>query len=286
MKRQNALIALRKFNWMLAPVIGVATLTASLASPSYANGLLLAPTRLFFEGSSRSQELTVMNNSDKPQTYRLRLEDRRLKDTGEYDIITEPGDPTAASSLLRLSARQLVLPARSSGTVRVLLRRSAGMPAGEMRSHLVVTELPVVGAPIVPDGAATGVTIAITTIYGISIPILVRTGAMSARIREVTATRFVPPEHPELENVIVKVDAEGNRSVFVDVRLISTRQRRGEPIAVARSFALYAPLAARSVTLTLNAEQTARARAGGVVLQYQEVNRDGAPIGAVSEIAF
>jgi P pilus assembly chaperone PapD len=276
----------QQINWRKAPLVGLAVLVASASTPAYANGLLLAPTRLFFEGSSRTQELTIMNQSDKTQTYRLRLEDRRLKDTGEYDVITEPGDPTAASSMLRLSARQIVIPPRSSGTVRVLLRKPAGLPSGEVRSHLIVTELPSVGAPFVPDGAATEITVSITTIYGISIPVLVRTGELNARITSVSATRIVPPENPELENVVVEVNATGNRSVFVDVRLISTRQRRSEPIALAKSFALYAPLGPRKVTLSLNAEQTARARAGGVVVQYQEVNRDGTPVGAVSEIAF
>lgn len=272
--------------WMQAPLIGLAALVAAVSSPAQAGGFLLAPTRIFFESSSRSQELTIMNQSDRTQTYRFRLEDRRLKENGEYDVITDPADPIAASQMLRLSARQLVVPARTSGTIRVLLRKPSGLAAGEVRSHLIVTELPIVGAPVIASEASPDITVSITTIYGISIPILVRTGELSARITSVTPTRVVSAENPQLENVVVKVDATGNRSVFVDLRIVSTRNRRSPPISIAKSFAIYAPLGPRLVTLSLNAEETVKARAGNVVLQYQEVQRDGTPIGTVSEIAF
>jgi hypothetical protein len=277
---------LRHKMWMQAPIIGLAALVAAVSTPAQAGGFLLAPTRIFFDGSSRAQELTIMNQSDRTQTYRFRLEDRRLKENGEYDVITDPADPIAASQMLRLSARQVVVPARASATVRVLLRKPAGLAVGEVRSHLIVTELPIVGAPVIASEASPDITVSITTIYGISIPILVRTGELSARVTSVTPTRVVSPERPELENVVVKVDATGNRSVFLDLRIVSTRNRRSPPISVAKSFAIYAPLGPRLITLTLNAEETAKARAGNVVLQYQEVNRDGTPIGAVSEVAF
>jgi P pilus assembly chaperone PapD len=259
---------------------------STITNQAVAGGFLLAPTRMFFEGSARSQELTIMNQSDKVQTYRLRLEDRRLKDSGEYDVITDPSEPATASSMLRLSVRQIIIPPRSSGTVRVLLRKPVGLPSGENRSHLVVQELPVVNPPAPVEGGSSEITVAVTTIFGISIPVIVRTGETSARITKVVATRVPIPDHPELENVVVNVEATGNRSLFADIRLVSTRQRRAEPIAVAKSFGVYAPLGTRSVTLSLDAQQTARLRAGNVVLQYQEVGKDGAPVGNSSEVSF
>jgi hypothetical protein len=78
----------------------------------------------------------------------------------------------------------------------------------------------------------------------------------------------------------------GNRSMFVDLRIVGARQRRGEPIFLNKGVAIYTPTNSRLLTLSLNAEQTARVRAGGVIMQYQEVNKDGAFIGAPVEIAF
>ncbi len=265
---------------------GLALIGSFGATQVNATGFLLAPTRLFFEGSTRSQELTVMNQTDETQTYRLRLEDRRLRDLGKYDVITDPADPEATSQMLRLSVRQVTVPARSSATVRVLLRKPSGQPTGEVRSHLLVTELPKVKPPTAPSEPATEISIEITPVYGISIPILVRTGETSSRVSSATVERIAYPESPDLESVKVTVVPEGNRSLFVDLRLVSTRQRREGPIMQMRSVALYAPLGPRTFVMSLTPEQTAKLRAGNVALQYQAVDRSGSPIGAPTEVAF
>jgi P pilus assembly chaperone PapD len=270
----------------LATLAGVLLSTSLAATHANAQAFTLAPTRLIFENNSRAQELTIVNGTDQPQTYRVRLEDRLLKDDGEFEVITDPAAPYVASPLLRLSARQFVIGPRESATVRVLLRRPAGLASGEYRSHLVVTELPTMNAPVTTADAGDGVAVRITTVFGISIPILVRSGETSARLTVSDVKRVTPPESPDLETIDVKLSIQGNRSMFVDLRLVSARQRRSAPILVNKGVAIYAPLNARVMTMSLNAEQTAKLRAGGVVLQYQEVNKDGAPIGAPGEIAF
>jgi P pilus assembly chaperone PapD len=259
----------------------------TMASPkAYASGFLLAPTRLVFEGGGRAQELTIMNQTDAAQTYRVRLEDRRLKENGEYDVITEPTEPFVASPMLRLSARQITLPARSSATLRVLLRKPANLTAGEYRSHLIVTELPIVEPPSTETDPNAPIAIRITTVLGISIPVLVRSGETSARAVTPTVKRVPVPDQPLLDTVDVRLESVGNRTIFLDLRLISTRQRRGEPIFQSKGTAIYAPVNVRSLSMSLSAEQTAKIRAGNVVLQYQEVSKDGAPIGPNAEVPF
>lgn len=273
-------------------VLGVYAICATAIGSSFvatnaaAQAFTLAPTRLIFEGNSRAQELTIVNGTNQPQTYRVRLEDRLLKEDGEYEVITDPAVPFVGSPLLRLSARQFVVAPSESATVRVLLRRPAGLASGEYRSHLVVTELPTMAAPTLDSNAGNGVAVRITTVFGISIPVLVRSGETSARLSVSEVTRVASPEVPELDTVNVKLSSVGNRSMFVDLRLMAARQRRGAPIAQSKGVAIYAPLNQRIMSLALNAEQTAKVRAGNVVLQYQEVNKDGAPLGPVSEVAF
>jgi P pilus assembly chaperone PapD len=271
-------------------VVGAALVAATISSLAPANAsaqaFTLAPTRLIFENNNRAQELTIVNGTDQPQTYRVRLEDRLLKEDGEFEVITDPAAPFVGSPLLRLSARQFVIGPRESATVRVLLRRPPTLAAGEYRSHLVVTELPTMNAPTTDMTAGDGVAVRITTVFGISIPILIRNGETTARLTVSDVKRVTPPETPNLETIDVKLSLQGNRSMFVDLRLVSTRQRRAAPILINKGVAIYAPLNSRVMTMTLDAEQTAKLRAGGVVLQYQEVNKDGAPIGPAGEIAF
>jgi hypothetical protein len=269
--------------WMACAATTIASL---VATPTNAGSLLLAPTRLLFEGGARAQELTIMNQSDDVQTYRMRLEDRLVKADGEFDVITDPTGTIAASQMLRLSSRQVTVGPRESATVRVLLRKPPALSNGEYRSHLIVTELPSVSSPETITNAGDGITVGITTIFGISIPVMVRSGETSARLSVPTIKRVGVPDQPNLDNLQISLQSTGNRSMFVNVKVLPARQRRGTPIVEARGVAVYNPTNARNLTLSLNQEQTARARAGALVMIYQEVDKDGVLIGPASELAF
>jgi P pilus assembly chaperone PapD len=259
---------------------------SALGGNLYAQAFTLAPTRLIFEGNARSQELTIVNGTDRTQTYRIKMEDRRITELGEFEVLTDPAAPFIASAMLRLSARQFTVLPQESATVRVLLRKPANLAAGEYRSHLIVTELPSVGEPTVDSTVGDGIAIRITPVFSISIPVLVRSGDVASRLTVSDVVRQPVPENPNLDTIKLRMTTVGNRSMFVDLRIVGARQRRGEPIFLNKGVAIYTPTNSRLLTLSLNAEQTARVRAGGVIMQYQEVNKDGAFIGAPVEIAF
>jgi P pilus assembly chaperone PapD len=279
-------IQIPTLNWLMKAVVGSTLLASAIGTHVQAQAFTLAPTRLIFEGAARSQELTIVNGTDRVQTYRIRMEDRRVTETGEFEVLTDPNSPFIASSMLRLSARQFTVQPQESATVRVLLRKPANLAAGEYRSHLIVTELPSVGEPTIDSTAGDGIAIRITPIFAISIPVLVRTGEVSSRLTISDVVRAPVPESPNLDTIKLRMTTAGNRSMFVDMRIVGARQRRGEPIFLNKGVAVYTPTNSRLLTLSLNADQTARVRTGGVILQYQEVNKDGAFIGPPVEIAF
>jgi fimbrial chaperone protein len=272
--------------WTSRAAFSLLALASVVGSEVNAQAFTLAPTRLIFEGSSRSQELTIVNGTDRVQTYRIRMEDRKVMETGEFEVLTDPAAPFVASGMLRLSARQFTVQPQESATVRVLLRKPATLAAGEYRSHLIVTELPNLGEPTIDATAGDGIAIRITPIFAISIPILVRSGEVSSRLTVSDVVRRPVEADPRLDTISLKMTSVGNRSMFVDLRIVGVRQRRGEPIFLNKGVAVYTPVNSRLLTLSLNAEQTARVRAGGVVMQYQEVNKDGAFIGPVVEVPF
>jgi hypothetical protein len=276
----------RRHSMMAVSAYVFLALASSVSAPVQANGFLLAPTRLFFEGSARAQELTIMNKSDETRTYRLRLEDRILKADGEYEVTTDPAQPGVAAAMLRLSVRQIVIPARESVTIRVILRKPTSLANGEFRSHLVVTEQPMVEAPPAQDAQGEGIAIKIIPVFSISIPVMIRNGPTNAQLRVSNIVRQRVESDPNIENILVNLDITGNRSMFVDLRLVSPRQRRGTPMYQANGVPIYWPINSRQMQLSLNAEQTAKLRTGTYVLQYQEVDKDGKAIGPASEMAF
>jgi P pilus assembly chaperone PapD len=272
--------------WLKGAILSASVVASAVGSQAHAQAFTLAPTRLIFEGGSRSQELTIVNGTDRVQTYRIRMEDRRVLETGDFEVLTDPNAPFIASSMLRLSARQFTVQPQESATVRVLLRKPSGLAAGEYRSHLIVTELPSVSEPTVDTTTGDGIAIRITPIFSVSIPVIVRSGELSSRLTISDVVRAAVPDSPHLDTINLRMTSVGNRSVFVDIRIVGARQRRGEPIFLNKGVAVYTPTNTRLLTLSLNSEQTARVRAGGVILQYQEVNKDGAFIGPPVEIPF
>jgi P pilus assembly chaperone PapD len=263
-----------------------AAFNAVTAGSVSAQAFTLAPTRLIFEGNARSQELTIVNGTDRVQTYRLRMEDRRVAANGEFEVVTDPAAPFVASGMLRLSARQFTVQPQESATVRVLLRKPGSLTSGEYRSHLIVTELPSLNEPTIDSNTGDGIAIRITPIFAISIPVMVRHGEVSSRLTISDVVRKPVEANPALDTIDLKMTTQGNRSMFVDLKIVPIRQRRGDPIFINKGVAVYTPVNARNLTLSLTAEQSARVRAGGVILQYQEVNKDGAPMGALVEVPF
>jgi hypothetical protein len=150
----------------------------------------------------------------------------------------------------------------------------------------VVTELPLVDAPTIDSSPKDGIDIRITPVFSISIPVIVRVGTTTSKVSVSDVSRAPAEGAPNLDIVRLILSSVGNRTAFVDVNLVSARDRRAKPVAAAKAIAIYYPINRRVFNLPLNQEQTAAVRAGGVVLQYQEVDKDGNLLGAPVEVAL
>ena len=94
--------------------------------------LSLFPTRLVLEKNQRAAQVELMNSGTEPETYRIRLVNRRMGENGEFIAIEAPGPGEQfADSLLRYSPRQVTIAPGTSQTVRLLLRKPADLAAGE-----------------------------------------------------------------------------------------------------------------------------------------------------------
>src|SRR3546814_17207020 len=76
------------------------------------------------------------------------------------------------------SPRRVTLPPNQPQVVRVGVRVPARLPPGEYRAHMLFRAVPDVVPAVAGEAkpASTGVSIALTPIYGITIPVIVRVG--------------------------------------------------------------------------------------------------------------
>ena len=246
-----------------------AAVLCTAAVPAYAAGdLLVAPTRILLDGS-RGTEVVLNNIGSAPATYRISLEIKRMTALGGLDEIEE-GDANeaekAALAMISFNPRRVTLPPNQPQVIRVGVRVPEGTAPGEYRAHMLFRAVPDAAPAADPakGPSSGGVSIALTPIYGITIPVIVRVGALgaSAEIGEARVEDTV--DGPAFAFDLART---GNRSVYGDIEV--TRPGLAEPLLLARGIAVYPEVGQRKVSLRVPPELAAKLK-GPVKIRYSE----------------
>jgi P pilus assembly chaperone PapD len=240
------------------------------ATPAMAD-LMLHPTRLVFEKNQRAAQVDLINNGTESATYRISLVNRRMTESGDFAVITEPGPGDQfADAMLVFSPRQVTLAPGTTQTVRVMVRRPASLAPGEYRSHLHFEKLPEPGAPASADAQGQqGIGITLNVLVGASIPVIVREGDTSATAALSNLALQRVPDGRQL--LAMQIERSGNRSVYGDLA-VSFAPSGGAEVEVARigGIALYTPNAMRRAALVLAPPKGTALAHGTLHVTYRE----------------
>lgn len=253
--------------------------------PVMAQGdLLVAPTRLVMNGAGGT-EVVLSNIGAQPATYRIALELRRMTEDGDIEAVDEASAPPEQKALLemfRYSPRRITLAPNQPQSVRISARPPEGLPDGEYRVHLSFRAVPeatsVEASASTPP--ATGFSIKLTPIYGISIPLILRKGQVSA------SAVLKPPRllrDGNQTSLVLDMERTGNRSVYGEVRVMRSGMK--EPLYLVRGIAIYPEVTRRSLHLPLSPEQAA-AMKGPVTIEYREMPENGGKLIASAPATF
>jgi P pilus assembly chaperone PapD len=241
--------------WFCLLLAAATLITFPSEEPNAAGGLRVAPTRVVFEGRARSAHVTLINGGSTTTTYRIAFRHVRMTETGEFEEVDpETAGLRWADAFIRYAPRQVTIRPGETQTIRLLLRKPHGLPDGEYHSRLVFIALPS-GDQDVPDEESrrSDIAIELRAVYGVSIPVIVRQGQLSATVR-LSAPRLVAtPDGPTPAALRVRIDRAGDRSVYGDLEAVY--EPVGAPprsIGRMRGVAVYDSLAARHVALPLN----------------------------------
>lgn len=267
------------FKTSLACLAGLATLSPGIGSAQ--GDLLIAPTRLVLDGR-RGGEVILSNMGSEEATYRVALELRRMDANGNLNPVDE-GEASeserAALEMIRYAPRRVTLPPAQPQSVRISARPGADLPDGEYRVHMSFAALPKVDPVAQPQAVGNGVSIALTPIYGIVMPIIVRKGQL-----QVTAALANPRiERTERgEAFVVELVRSGSSSVYGDLMVVA--RGASEPAFVARGIGVYPEIDRREASFSLSPEQRA-AMTGSVRIEFREASENGgALIAAVDTV--
>lgn len=244
-----------------APASGGTNVTANLN---------ISPKRVTFDKNCRSASIYIFNQGGASATFDIGLVDRVMLPDGQIvatqDIQSKPElKPIAdqlksAKDVLLLSPRRVTLAPGQGQTIRL---RVASVPQdanGEYRSHLTVTTIPPPSAGLSAEAAAAGqasqLSFQITSVFGISIPAIVRFSDPDVRAaienaHVETAEAPGPDGKPQRIPVMVfDLVRSGPSSLFGNLE-IRARGERGDPLGFARGLGVYPEISRRTLHIPL-----------------------------------
>ena len=279
--------------WAQTVTLPAGTTTApadaqKVAAPANAAGvgdLLVAPTRVVFQGRARTAELALINIGSVPATYRISLSRMRMKPTGELAEVDTPAEGELfGENLIRFSPRQVTLEPRVVQTVRVQLRLPAELAPGEYRINMLFRGVPP-ASEVMEEESSTGFQVRLIPIYGVSIPMFIRHGATSAEVA-LSGVRLLPPEEAGGSPLLqVQLNRTGNRSVYGNITVrFAPRGGREQVVGLVNGIAVYSPLQSRPAQIPLRPPAGLSLERGRLRISYVDGEQDGGAVLAETEL--
>jgi P pilus assembly chaperone PapD len=243
--------------------------------PAHAQGLgdlTVTPTRVVFDGRTRSAQLSVINRGTKKATYRIAFHQLRMSEDGQMEEITTPGaGEKFADELLRFSPREVTLEPELAQTVRLQIRKPAGLPPGEYRSHLLLYAVPneeeaTPGTVALKDKE---IGIRLTPIYRVSIPVIVREGELPATAALEDLAIQQKGAAPSLS---FRLRRGGERSLYGDVTVtyVAADGRSTRVVGEIKGLAVYTPNEGRRVQMPLYPPPGLELKGGTLKVRFAE----------------
>ena len=269
-------------------VSAVVSFSTSLAQEL--GGVTVTPTRIVFEGRQRSAEVILVNTTSTPATYRISFKNMRMLEDGSYeDIVAPVNGELFADQMIRYSPRQVYLEPGESQTVRLLLRKPPDLAPGEYRSHLLLQSIPPETAgkdiekPDIPEGV---IQIQISTVFAITISVIIRQGELSATVI-ITDLALKSSENSNEPTILfLRLNRSGNRSVSGEVKVTFKSDKEGDEqvVGLAQGIAVLSPYPTRTVKLPLRMPEGVVLQNGRLHIVYRARPEEGGAVLAEAEL--
>ncbi len=231
------------------------TILSSVAVCAKAQGnLLITPRRVVFEGSKRSADLNLANTGQDSATYAISVVQIRMREDGGFDPIETP-DPGQrfADKNIRYFPRMVTLGPKEAQVVKVQLIKTEELTPGEYRSHFYFRSIPRL-KPLGNENSgqdSAAISIKLTPIFGITIPVIIRVGEYNAGISITDPSfSFVQDTIPVIR---MNLNRTGTMSVYGDI-VVDHIASDGHTtrVGTANGVAVYSPNTVRKFAFSLN----------------------------------
>lgn len=241
------------------------------AAGVFAQGdLLISPLRIVFEGNKKSQEISLANVGKDTATYVISVKDIRMNENGSFEEITVPDSgQNFAGPYMRFFPRKVTLAPNEAQVVKVQLIKTTQMAPGEYRSHLyfrsVPDERPLGERPAKKDTG--GISIQLTPIFGITIPVIIRVGDYNAGVTLANPTFEMPAS--DTARLTVTFARSGTMSVYGDLKVEHvTSGGKTTVVKQVKGIGVYTPKNIRRFSVDLDTEKKVDYHKGKLHITY------------------
>lgn len=254
----------RKLLIMLISILGF-----SFQSIAQGN-LLITPIRVVFEGNKQKEDLNLANIGKDTAIYSISFVQKNMKENGSFvNIDKSDSGQMSAEPYLRIFPRKVTLAPGEAQVVALQYRRKPDMAAGEYRSHLYFRSEKDY-KPLGMGNAerdSTTLKVQLIPIFGISIPIIIRTGAVN--VSAALSDLKLDIQKNTIQNLKLTIHRTGNISLYGDIK-VQYVPLQGKPyqIAIAAGVGVYTEINKRQVVVKLNNTSGKPLKNGKLKVQY------------------
>lgn len=246
-------------------------LLMGLEIQSMAQGdLLITPKRVVFEGNKQREELNLVNIGKDTTTYSISFVQKNMKEDGSFLNIENP-DPGQmfADTYLRIFPRQVTLAPGEPQVIMLQCRRTPDMPAGEYRSHLFFRsekDYNPLGTKN-SDQDKMKLSVQLIPIYGMSIPVIIRSGAVNVSTALVDLK--LEKRQDSIQYFNLTITRIGNISTYGDIKLqFIPADGKTFEIDGKKGVGIYTNINKRNVSIKINSKQSKILKNGKLKVQY------------------
>jgi hypothetical protein len=262
----------RAASFFISAICAFGLLTSIGTTKAMAQGdLLISPLRVIFEGSKKIQEINLANTGNDTASYVITMVNLKMKEDGSFEQVDtpEPGQ-NFAEKYVRFFPHRVVLAPGEAQVVKAQLVRTNDLAAGEYRSHMYFRSVP--SEHLQGDTTAkkdtTAISIKLTPIYGITIPIIVRVGETTSNVTlsdlslVIDSTTNVPTLH-------LTFNRTGNISVYGDLTVdhISPKGKTTQAKLI-KGIGVYTPNPARHAKFDMDTDKNIDYHTGTLHVTY------------------
>ena len=240
-------------------------LILATAQPAWADALV-SPIRSLLQTPGETVTVTLRNPSNGPRTYRVGWGEYTQSAAGVGGAIPNgaPVPHPVASAHLRLTPRQITVPANSNQTVRVQFRPEPTLPPGEYRSHLVFQVIPELSTPVGSQtlgGSADGITLQVDMQMSIAVPVVVRHQVQSPPTAQIASIQPNGGAGGATPQLLVSLAHSGQASAYGRIRVEVQHAQTAPAVLIGRvdSVSVFPDVGRRDVLVPLNPAEPLRA---------------------------